>query len=180
MVCAAFDRPTDAAILAVRELVRAAGVALPLEPSHRPHFSLGAARVERDTELDRVMAVAGGVAAAHGAIDVVLDEVGRFGRGGVIWLGPAASRQLAELQRDVTTALTDAGWPPAFAERSDPEQWVPHCTLATRLPLPRLREVHALVRAQYRPIRGCVGAIATILVGGRGDIGHPSLLRPPS
>ena len=175
VVCAAFDARTDAAVLAVRELVRGAGVDLPAQPRHRPHFSLAAARVTEGAELDRLVAVAAEVAGAHEPIDLVLDDVGSFSRAGVLWLGPAASPRLATLQRAVATALASAGWPPAFGERSDPAGWVPHCTLVTRLPHPRLRDVQARVRAQFQPIEARVDALATILVGGHGDVSRTQL-----
>jgi 2'-5' RNA ligase len=177
VVCAAFDPATDEEILATREVVRAAGIALPPRPPHRPHFSLAAARVDRQTELPAVVAVAAEVAAAHAPIDVALTEVGRFGRAGVVWLGPAPVPALGALQHDVANALIRGGWPPAFGQRSDPAQWVPHCTLATRIPKPQLRDVQATVRAQYQPVRGTVDALATILVGGRGDVAHALLGR---
>jgi 2'-5' RNA ligase len=176
VVCAAFDAPTDAAILATRDVVRAAGVTLPDEPPHRPHFSLAAARVERD-QLPRILDLAHSVAALHRPLPVRLAEVGRFGRAGVIWLGPAPSPQLQLLQHDVDAALQAAGWPRAFGERSDPRQWVAHCTLATRVPKPHLRRVQSAVQAQYRPIDARIDALATILVGGRGDVGYTSLGR---
>jgi 2'-5' RNA ligase len=172
VVCAAFDDATDAAVLAVRELVRATGVDLPPQPRHRPHFSLAAARVAQGAELDRLVAVAAEVAAAHEPFGLVLDEIGSFSRAGVLWLGPAASRRLATLQCSVADALREAGWPPAFGERSDAATWVPHCTLATRLPASRLRAVQAAVRAQFRPIPARIDALATILVGGHGDLAH--------
>jgi 2'-5' RNA ligase len=175
VVCAAFDHTTDEAIYAVRERVRAAGIALPDRPPHRPHFSLAAARVERGPELDRVLAVAAEVAAAHPPVPISLSEVGRFGRAGALWLGPAPSRGLPALQRDVYRALKHAGWPSAFGERSAPNLWVPHCTLATRVPKPQLRELQAAILDGYRPIRGTVDALATILVGGRGDLAHAPL-----
>jgi 2'-5' RNA ligase len=175
VVCAAFDPATDDAIYAVRERVRAAGiVSLPERPPHRPHFSLAAARVER-SELDDVLAVAREVAAAHSPIPIALSEVGRFGRAGALWLGPAPNRGLPALQRDVYRALKHAGWPSAFGERSAPRLWVPHCTLATRVPKPQLREVQAAIDEGYRPIRATVDALATILVGGRGDVGYAPL-----
>ena len=174
VVCAAFDGPTDAAILATREVVRAAGVALPDQPPHRPHFSLAAARVERD-QLPRILDVARAVAEQHRPLRIRLAEVGRFGRAGVIWLGPAPSPQLERMQRDVDAELQAAGWPRAFGERSDPRQWVAHCTLATRVPKPHLRRVQSAVKAQYRPIEARIDALATILVGGRGDVGHTPL-----
>ena len=174
VVCAAFDPSADAAILAVREIVRASGVRLPARPPHRPHFSLGAAHVSA-TELARVLDVARAIAAAHGPVPLDLVEVGRFGRAGVVWLGPAPSPQLSLLQRDVDAALQDGGWPRAFGERSDPAQWVAHCTLATRVPKPLLRHVQSEIERSYRTIAATVDALATILVGGSGDVGHARL-----
>lgn len=178
VICAAFDRATDAALLAVRERARDAGAQLPPQPRHRPHFTLAAARIEPRTEADRVCAVAGEVACAHAPIDIVLDTVGRFARAGVLWLGPSPAPALAALQGAVAAALSDAGWPPAFGQRSAPAHWVPHCTIATRLPRQRLRDVHAVLSESYQPIAGSVDALATILVGGRGDVGHAPLRGP--
>lgn len=175
MVCAAFDPATDEAIYAVREQVRATGVPLPQRPPHRPHFSLAAARVTEGAELDRVGELAARVAAQHAPIPLVLDEVGRFGRAGALWLGPARSAPLARLHRDVYRALEQGGWPAAFGERSAPDHWVAHCTLATRVAKPLLREVQARVRAGYSPVRARVDALAVILVGGRGDVSYAPL-----
>lgn len=172
VICTAFDESTDAAVYAVREKVRAAGVPLPDRPPHRPHFSLAAARLPRD-ELEQVTAVADEIAARHAPIPLRLDEVGRFGRAGVVWLGPATRQDdLDALQRDADVALQAAGWPPAFGQRSDPRHWVAHCTLATRVAKPKLREVQHAVRAGYEPISARIDALAVILVGGRGDTAH--------
>ena len=182
MVCTAFDPATDDAVYAVRELVRASGVPLPDRPPHRPHFSLAAARVARGEELDRVCRVAEELAKRHRPVPLALTEVGRFGRAGALWLGPAPGRalaELAELQRDVHRSLTDAGWPSAFGERSAPEQWVPHCTLATRVAKPLLRELQEVIQARYQPVEATVDGLAVILVGGRGDIVHLPLSGAP-
>ena len=175
VVCAAFDTATDEAIYAVRDVVRSAGVPLPPRPPHRPHLSLAAARVEQGDELTRLLATATAVAAEHEPIPVILTEVGRFGRAGAVWLGPAPTRELAALQRDVYRALKRAGWESAFGDRSAPNLWVAHCTLATRVAKPLLRDVQAAVAAGYTPIRGTLDALATILVGGRGDLAHAQL-----
>jgi 2'-5' RNA ligase len=176
VVCAGFDAETDEAIYAVRERVRAAGIStLPDRPPHRPHFSLAAARVDRDAELALVFDAAAEIAATHASIPIVLTEVGRFGRAGALWLGPAATRELPALQRSVYRALKRAGWPPAFGERSSPRLWVPHCTLATRAAKQQPRDVQAAVIAVYQPIRGTVDALITILVGGRGDLARAPL-----
>jgi 2'-5' RNA ligase len=170
-VCAAFDPATDEAIYAVRERVRACGVPLPDRPPHRPHFTFAAARVEKGAELERVVAQAREVADRHEPVPIVLTEVGRFGRAGVVWLGPAPNRGLPALQRDVYRTLKHS-WPSAFGERSAPNLWVPHCTLATRVAKPLLREVQSAIAADYEPVRGTVDALAVILVGGRGDVAH--------
>lgn len=169
VVCTAFDPVTDEAVYAVRERVRALGVPLPDRPPHRPHFSLSAARLRRD-DLPAVVDLAADVAARHSPVPVALAEVGRFGRAGALWLGPAPNRGLPALQRDVYRALKRAGWPPAFGERSAPNLWVPHCTLATRVAKPLLRELQTALAADYEPVRGTVDALAVILVGGRGDV----------
>jgi len=172
VVCAAFDAATDQAVLAVRHTVRAAGVTLPDRPPHRPHLSLAAATVDRD-EIDRVVRAAQAVAASRAPFDVPLDQVGRFGRAGVVWLGPSARvPALDELQSAADQALRAHGWPRAFGVHSDPAHWVAHCTLATRLPKPFLRQVQHAVRAAYQPIVARVDALAIILVGGRGDVAH--------
>ena len=176
VVCAAFDAATDARILALRERVRAAGVALPPLPPHRPHLSLSAARVEPD-ELSRVIEVAAGVAARHAPVPIALTQVGRFGRAGALWLGPTPNAGLPALQREVYRALKHAGWEPAFGARSAPNLWVAHCTLATRVPTPLLRALQAELDTGYEPIRGTLDALAVILVGGRGDVGHVRLAR---
>jgi 2'-5' RNA ligase len=173
VVCAAFDPATDEAIYAVRERLRSLGLALPDRPPHRPHFSMTAARVERE-ELDAVVQVAREVADAHPPVPIVLTEVGRFGRAGALWLGPAQNRGLPALQRDVYRALKRR-WEPAFGERSAPRLWVPHCTLATRVAKPLLRELQDAVASSFEPIRGSVAGLATILVGGRGDVAHAPL-----
>lgn len=170
VVCAAFDEAVDDAVHALRDVVREAGVPLPPRPPHRPHFSMTAARVP-PAELDRVVAVATEIAARHEPVPIVLSEVGRFGRAGVLWLGPAPNRGLPALHKDVFRTMKRE-WPPAFGERSAPNLWVPHLTLATRVATPLLRQVQAAVQAQYEPIRGTVEALAVILVGGRGDVAH--------
>ncbi|MGN6606379.1 MAG: 2'-5' RNA ligase family protein [Jatrophihabitans sp.] len=169
VLCAAFDEASDAAILRVRERLRALGHALPDRPPHRPHLTFAAARVERGGELDRVVAVAAQVAARHAPLPLVLSHVGRFGRAGALWLGPDPSPALAALQADAHESLLAAGWPAAFGERSDAGQWAPHCTLATRVPKPRLRDLQDALADGYEPIHALVDAVATILVGGRGD-----------
>jgi 2'-5' RNA ligase len=174
VVCAAFDPATDEAVLDVRSQVRRLGVALPDQPPHRPHVSLAAATVDR-AELDGVLDVAATVASRHEAVPVRLGTVGRFGRAGALWLGPDPSPELAALQADVYRSLLSAGYASAFGERSDPDQWVGHCSLAVRVEKPLLRSVQSELAAAYEPIHATIDSLVTILVGGRGDVARAPL-----
>lgn len=171
VVCAAFDGPGDEAVLAVRDRVIRAGVALRRRPPHRPHLTLAAARLP-PARLPQLLETVDDVAQRCPPVPLTLGHVGRFGRAGALWLGPdEPAEQLRALQRAVDGALTDAGWDRAFAGRTEPGTWVPHCSLATRLHPSRLREVQATISAGYRPIETLVPALAVILVGGSGDVG---------
>jgi hypothetical protein len=75
----------------------------------------------------------------------------------------------------VDRSLQDAGWPRTWGEHSDPTRWVAHCTLATRVPKPFLRRAKAAVRERFAPVEARIDALATILVGGHGDVGYTPL-----
>ena len=158
VVCAAFDADGDAAIATLQDRLRELGVRVPREPAHRPHITLSAAAAEPD----EVAPVAAAIARDHAAVSVRLDRIGTFARGSIVWLGPSGT-ELAGLQRDVHTAL--GAWPRAFGEHVDPDRWVPHCTLARRAP----RGVAVRLRDGFTPLTVRVSALATIVVGGRGD-----------
>jgi 2'-5' RNA ligase len=119
-----------------------------------------------------VAPIAAAVAARHTPFEVTLDVVGTFARGTVLWLGPSRAEPLATVQRDLAEAL--AGLPAAFGEHTDPRTWVPHCTLARRA----TARVADRLRAQYRPRTVGVPALATIVVGGRGDAALAQLGQP--
>ena len=171
MVCAAFDAAADDAVLAVREQARALGVRLPARPNHRPHLTLTGAHVDPDA-VGRVVQVAREVAARHAPFTLRLGTVGGFGRAGALWLGPDREGQVERLwalQAHADAAVGAAGLPPAFAGRTAPDDWVPHCTLATRVRPPGLREAERALREHYVPVTATVAALAVILVGGSGD-----------
>ena len=176
MVCAAFDGDTDDAVLAVRDRVVALGVRLPARPPHRPHLTLAAARVE-PARLPAVRDLVEAIAAARVPVPVRLAEVGRFGRAGALWLGPGGPgpQPLRDLQRAADGAVGAAGFERAFGARTSGPEWVPHCSLATRLHPARLRAVQAEIRRTYAPIDAVVTGLAVILVGGSGDVGLAEL-----
>ena len=172
-LCAAFDERSDTALGGVRERVRALGGNAPADPAHRPHLTLSAAAVDGDG-LDAVVALAAATARRHRPIPLVLDKVGTFARGRIVWLGPSSSDELRAMQADVHDTLIAAGYPNAFGDHSAPRNWVPHCTLTLRAP----RGFADRLRAEFDPIPVTVDAIATLLVGGRGDVAVAPLDAP--
>lgn len=161
VVCAAFDAAGDATIAQVQDRLRGLGVRIPREPAHRAHLTLAAAVADPG----EVAAVAAEVAARHVAFPVALSTIGTFARGTTVWLGPPrGDATLSELHRDVHEAMTR--WPPAFGGQTDPRHWVPHCTVARRA----ARDVARRLRADFVPTEVRVTALATLVVGGRGDV----------
>lgn len=173
VACAAFDAATDAHVLAIQQLAGELGVKVAGQPAHRPHITLTAARVSED-DLSRFVDVVAGVAARHAPLPMRLTEIGQFARSGVLWLGLDRDKRLPDLQRDVYKTLKHAGFPSAFAETA-PYRWVPHCTLATRVPRPLLRSVRESLIDEVPPFDGEITGFATIVVGGRGDVGYAPL-----
>jgi 2'-5' RNA ligase len=177
VICAAFDRATDDAVLAVRAELMRAGVRLPTRSRHRPHLTLAAARVHVD-QLPGVVEATRAIAAEHAPIALPLTRVGSFTRAGALWLGPAdvhGPPALRELQQSALALIDGSGWAAAFGGRSREGQWVAHCSLATRLPADRLAGLRTLIEADYRPIAAVVAGLAVIVVGGSGDAGLVAL-----
>jgi 2'-5' RNA ligase len=160
VVCAAFDAVTDARIDSLRDAVEAAGHRV--RRAHRPHLTLSAARMD---EPDEVVALASEVAARHATVRVTMTGLGTF-PSGVLFVAPDDSPGLRSLQRDAYDSMR-AHWPPAFGGQTAPGEWIPHCTLATRL---TRRELHELRTRPFDPFVAVVDAIAVIAVGGSGDL----------
>jgi 2'-5' RNA ligase len=171
VIVAAFDAAAD------ERVVRCMGrVGARTPPRHRPHLTLGAVAVPGGT-VDDVTALAADVAARHAPFRLELASIGIFPQG-VLWLGPRPDPALRAVQADVDATLAAAGHGRAFGDHADPARWVAHCTLVTRLRgEPLGRAVTALTR-DYRPIGAEVAALATLLVGGRGDVGYLPLTGP--
>jgi 2'-5' RNA ligase len=167
VVVAALDERGDRA---VERLLERVGARVP--PRHRPHLTLGAARVP-EAELGRVTDVAAAVAAAHAPFRLELASLGIFPQG-VLWLAPRPEPALRDLQAGVDRALAAAGLERAFGAQADPDHWVAHLTLATGLEPAALGRAVTAVTGGFRPVRASVDGLATILVG-RGDVAHARL-----
>src|SRR5579875_1917552 len=172
VVCAAFDAATNARIAELRALIRSLGGKSPTTPAHRPHLTLSAANVE---DPEQIIRLTRRVARRHEPFRLRMLSVGTFGRGDVVFLAPRLSPGLRELQVDAYEALVRAGHEPAFAGQSNPREWRPHCTIARRMTPDLLAEV----QAQFRPFNFTIEGIATIRVGGHGDLGYEPLARRP-
>ncbi len=121
-----FDPVADRRIRRLWDALEAAGVPTLREHTHRrhrPHVSLVAA-----PQLDPD-AVAGALAdlVVPARIRLSFECVGQFARG-VLWLGPAPTRDLLAHQAVVTERLATAGV--EISELYHPGRWVPHCTLS--------------------------------------------------
>ncbi|HEY2271723.1 MAG TPA: 2'-5' RNA ligase family protein [Jatrophihabitantaceae bacterium] len=168
VVVAGFDPETDERIAEFRAMVRSLGGRAPVNPANRPHLTLTAASVD-DPEV--IVKLTRRIARRHAPMRLRMLTVGSFGRGDVVWLGPRLSAPLKDLQRDVYATLVDAGHEPAFAGQSDPRGWRPHCTIARQLTPAVLGEVED----RFRAFNFTVDALATIVVGGHGDVGYAPL-----
>ena len=163
VVVAAFDAAGDAAVVRLMDRV---GARTP--PRHRPHLTLGAVRLPED-RLGEVTDLAAAVAAGAAPFRLELASAGIFPPG-VLWLGPRPGPELRGLQAAVDAALAAAGHGRAFGDQADPDHWVAHCTLATRLDPPALGRAVTALTSGFHPVRTRVAALATLLVGGRGDV----------
>ncbi|HEY8300306.1 MAG TPA: 2'-5' RNA ligase family protein [Jatrophihabitans sp.] len=166
VVCAAFDPEGEALVAGVQQRLRSYGVRLPRDPAHRPHITLSAALAD----VGDVGAVTTEIAARHAPFALRLDLIGTFARGSTVWLGTSRAPALSALQHDVHGSLAER-WAPAFGEQTDPTRWVPHCTLARRAG----RGAADRLRAGHHPLDIRVAALATIVVGERGDAGYVRL-----
>lgn len=140
-VCWLFDRRTDRLL---RNLwVRLEDLGLPTLLSHThghhvPHLSLA---VLREWEHDKVMKAVQPLLSERSA-ELYFDALGTFRRGRA-WLVPAVGAEVLQLQASVVSAVVEAG--ADLHRHYQPGRWVPHCTLAPRVPLVALPVLTAAV-----------------------------------
>jgi 2'-5' RNA ligase len=140
-VCWLFDRRTDRLL---RNLwVRLEDLGLPTLLSHThghhvPHVSLA---VLREWEHDKVMKAVQPLLSEQSA-ELYFDALGTFRRGRA-WLVPAVGAEVLQLQASVVSAVVATG--ADLHRHYQPGRWVPHCTLAPRVPLVALPVLTAAV-----------------------------------
>ncbi|WP_433160207.1 2'-5' RNA ligase family protein [Kribbella sp. CA-247076] len=140
-VCLLFDRRSDRLLRRLWDRLEDLGV--PTLKSHThgqhvPHLSLA---VLREWDHDKVMKAVQ-PSLRDNAVDLYFDALGSFRRGRV-WLVPAVGVEVLQLQRDVVSAVLETG--ADLHRHYEPGRWVPHCTLAPRVPLVALPVLAAAV-----------------------------------
>ena len=138
----------DASAAVVRDLWRLAaeaGFPFMAESGATPHVSLA---IWDEIERDAMEAAISRIATTTPVVDVVFTSVETFPSTSVVFLKPAPSPQLREVQASWHRALADHGRKP-WAYYA-PDAWQPHCTLAMNTG----DALMAAVRAAPLPLRG--------------------------
>jgi 2'-5' RNA ligase len=128
-----------------------------------PHVTLG---VFDQIDTQRAPEVLAAFASQTAAIELEFASIGTF-PGGIVFLGPIVVDELLEANRALhhaTADLSTSPWPYYL-----PRGWVPHCTLAEKLPpervgdavilahallrFPLLSRLHSLQLVEFPPVR---------------------------
>lgn len=138
-VCLLFDRRSDRILRALWDRLEDRGV--PTLKSHThgrhvPHLSLA---VLREWDHDKVLKAVQPLTEPAG---LYFDALGTFRRGRA-WLVPAVGLEVLQLQQQVVSAVSETG--ADLHRHYEPGRWVPHCTLAPRVPLASLPVLAAAV-----------------------------------
>jgi 2'-5' RNA ligase len=141
------EEAAEQAVLAQWERLREAGLASQARhrsPSNRPHLTLAAVPALDATAEERIAAHLRGCLplAAH------LGPLGVFGTGPVVLVRlvvPGAGL------RDLQAAVADVAGVPDDSLGA-PARWVPHVTLAHRMPLEQLSSAVGLLAREERPV----------------------------
>ncbi|WP_350281678.1 2'-5' RNA ligase family protein [Kribbella sp. HUAS MG21] len=105
---------------------------------HVPHVSLA---VLREWDHDKVMKAVQPLLSEQSA-QLYFDALGTFRRGRA-WLVPAVEAEVLQLQASVVESVVATG--AELHRHYQPGRWVPHCTLAPRVPLVALPVLTAAV-----------------------------------
>ena len=140
-VCLLFDRRTERALRRLWDRLEDLGV--PTLKSHThgrhvPHLSLAVLREWDDDKVTKAVEALPN----SGPVGLYFDALGTFRRGRV-WLVPAVGADVLKRQQQVVSAVRDTG--ADLHRHYEPGRWVPHCTLAPRVPLVALPILAAAV-----------------------------------
>jgi 2'-5' RNA ligase len=140
-VCLLFEPRAERAVRALWDRIEELGVPSLRSHTHGRHVPHVSYAVLRSWNLPAVAEALIGLGDGRPA-RLDFDGVGLFRRGR-IWLLAGVSADLAARQQRVVQAVTSAG--ADLHKHYRPGVWVPHCSLAPRVPLNRLPEVATAV-----------------------------------
>lgn len=139
--CLLFDRQTERSLRGLWDRLEDLGVPTLRSHTHGRHVPHVSYAVVRDGDVDAIHRAVSALPDG-GAIGLRFDGLGLFRRGRS-WLVPAVASDLASRQQLVVTAVTSTG--AELHRHYEPGAWMPHCTLAPRVPLPMLPVLAAAV-----------------------------------
>jgi 2'-5' RNA ligase superfamily len=152
-----FDERTDRAMRQLWDRLEGQGVPSLRSHTHGRHVPHLSYAVLRAWDLPAVIEAVATLPDA-GPVDLPFDALGLFRRGRA-WLAPAATSLLFSRQERAVEALTGAGGD--LHKHYLPGVWVPHCTLAPRVPLAAMPTLAAAVYDML-PLQARVTAAALI------------------
>jgi 2'-5' RNA ligase len=140
-VCWLFDRRSERILRGLWDRLEELGV--PTLKSHThgrhvPHLSLA---VLREWDRDKVSKAVEDLPDG-GPVSLYFDALGTFRRGRA-WLVPAVPADVLQRQERTVSALVETG--ADLHRHYEPGRWVPHCTLAPRVPLASLPSLASAV-----------------------------------
>lgn len=155
-----FDAPTEEAVRAYGHRLVEAGIPDRTLVKYRPHVTLVAYKVENICLYEAPIAT---VASTLAPFPLLLESLGIFPDQGVIFLAPRMSSTLFFLHRTTLQAfaqMNEQERPSLLHDWLLPDRWIPHVTLAKRLPAQHiLPGVEACIH-QWMPIYGHTAGIS--------------------
>lgn len=140
-VCLLFDARSDAAVRQLWRRLEERGIASLASHTHGRHVPHVSLAVLRRWDLDDIRAAVEAVPDG-GPVRMRFDGMGTFPRGRS-WLVAAVGAGLVARQERLAAALRAAG--ADLHQHYAPGSWVPHCTVAPRVPLDALGVLAATV-----------------------------------
>ncbi|PSL02444.1 2'-5' RNA ligase superfamily protein [Haloactinopolyspora alba] len=140
-VCLTFDARTEHALRRLWDRLEDLDVPTLRSHTHGRHVPHLSYAVLRSWRWDDVRAAVAALPDG-GPVDVSFDGLGTFRRGRV-WLAPALPGDLGRRQERTVDAVVSAG--AELHRHYLPGRWLPHCTIAPRVPLTALPMVAAAV-----------------------------------
>jgi hypothetical protein len=125
-----FDAHTDILIRLLWEVLAKEGIDAAALPRHRPHVTVSAHEVD---DIGPLCAALPTFTRKISHFPIRFHAIGIFPETGTVFLGPHTTQQLLSLQADLLQFLSSHCGSPAYPEHLLPVNWIPHCTLATRL-----------------------------------------------